>query len=174
MWLDYLAGTSLAHEALIKSEKTDWLIVGAGITGLCAAHALAQMHPQARIVIVDRQRAAQGASARNSGFSVAHENPSDAELIGNRGFADFEVDTFISVAASQEVRQRIERHSIDCEYRDSGYFFAVNDPRKLAHVEATLKTLQAVGGFCSFSARPCAGQNLGYRALSFGYLVRQR
>ena len=117
-----LAGTSLGREALIKSEKTDWLIIGAGITGLCAAHTLAQMHPQARIVIVDRQRAAQGASARNSGFSVAHENPSDAELIGNRGFADFEVDTFISVAASQEVRQRIERHSIDCEYRDSGYF----------------------------------------------------
>lgn len=54
-----LAGTSLGREALIKSEKADWLIVGAGITGLCAAHALAQMHPQARIVIVDRQRAAQ-------------------------------------------------------------------------------------------------------------------
>ena len=38
--------------------------LGAGITGLSAAHSLAQLHPQARIVIVDRQRAAQGASAR--------------------------------------------------------------------------------------------------------------
>lgn len=156
-----LAGTSLGREALIKSEKADWLIVGAGITGLCAAHALAQMHPQARIVIVDRQRAAQGASARNSGFSVAHENPSDAELIGNRGFADFEVDTFISVAASQEVRQRIERHNIDCEYRDSGYFFAVNDPRKLTHVEATLKTLQAVGASAHFLQGHALARTLG-------------
>ena len=30
---------------------------------------------------------------------------------------------------------RIARHGIDCEYRDSGYYFAVNDPGKLTQVE---------------------------------------
>ena len=59
-----------------KSRLADF---GAGITGLSAAHSLAQMHPQARIVIVDRQRAAQGASARNSGFVVGHEHPTKDE-----------------------------------------------------------------------------------------------
>lgn len=159
-WIS-LAGTSPNRESLKKTEKTDWLIVGAGITGLCAAHSLAQMHPEARIVIVDRQRAAQGASGRNSGFVVAHENPSDAELFGSSGFTDFEVDTSISVAATEEVRQRIEQHSIECEYRDSGYFFAVNDPRKLTHVEAKLKTLQAVGASAHFLQGQALARKLG-------------
>ena len=58
------AGRSPVRGSLKGTEKADWLIIGAGITGLNAAHTLAQMHPQARIVIVDRQRAAQGASAQ--------------------------------------------------------------------------------------------------------------
>lgn len=74
------AGHSPVRDRLSGTQKADWLIIGAGITGLCAAHSLAAMHPQARIVIVDRQRAAQGASARNSGFVVAHEHPTPMSL----------------------------------------------------------------------------------------------
>lgn len=144
-------------------EKTDWLIIGAGITGLSAAHSLAQLHPQARIVIVDRQRAAQGASARNSGYAVAHENPADDELIGNSGFAGYAVDSTIGQAAADEVRMRIAHHGIDCEYRDSGYYFAVNDPGKLTQVEAKLKTLQAVGASAHFLEGAQLAQTLGTR-----------
>src|SRR5471030_492077 len=77
-----LAGESPQRPKLTGSQKTDWLIIGGGITGLSAAHSLAQMFPQQRIVLLDRQRAAQGASARNSGFVVSHELPSFDELIG--------------------------------------------------------------------------------------------
>ena len=108
-----LAGSSPVRDHLKGVEKTDWLIIGAGITGLSAAHSLAQLHPQARIVIVDRQRAAQGASARNSGYAVAHENPADDELIGKSGFAGYAVDSTIGQAAADEVRMRIARHGID-------------------------------------------------------------
>ena len=124
--------------------QADWLVIGAGITGLSAAHSLAALHPEAHIVIIDRQHAAQGASARNSGFVVAHEHPAENELMGSAGFAGFEVDTAISRAASDEVRQRIGRHGIDCDFRDNGYFFAVHDADKLSHVEAKLATLRAM------------------------------
>jgi glycine/D-amino acid oxidase-like deaminating enzyme len=157
------AGNSPLRDRLSGTQKADWLIIGAGITGLCAAHSLAQMHPQARIVIVDRQRAAQGASARNSGFAVAHEHPGNDELLGRRGFADFEVDTSISRAASEEVRTRIARHGIECEFRDSGYFFAVSDPGKLTHVEAKLETLRAVGASAQFLQGEQLIQKLGTR-----------
>ncbi|MES2869756.1 MAG: FAD-binding oxidoreductase [Pseudomonadota bacterium] len=158
-----LAGSSPSRDHLKGCEKADWLIIGAGITGLSAAHSLAEMHPQARIVVVDRQRAAQGASARNSGYAVAHENPSDEELIGSAGFAGFEVDSTIGVAASEEVRLRIARHAIECEYRDSGYYFAVNDPRKLTHVEAKLQTLNAVGASAQFLEGEQLARTLGTR-----------
>ena len=158
-----LAGSSPVRDHLKGVEKTDWLIIGAGITGLSAAHSLAQLHPQARIVIVDRQRAAQGASARNSGYAVAHENPADDELIGKSGFAGYAVDSTIGQAAADEVRMRIARHGIDCEYRDSGYYFAVNDPGKLTQVEAKLKTLQAVGASAHFLEGAQLAQTLGTR-----------
>ncbi|MHC8367350.1 NAD(P)/FAD-dependent oxidoreductase [Pseudomonas sp. ZT5P21] len=157
------AGNSPARRSLKGKEKTDWLIIGAGITGLSAAHSLAQMHPQARIVIVDRQRAAQGASARNSGFVVGHEHPTRDELIGNRGFAGYEVDTSISRAASDEVRQRIARHGIECDFRDSGYFFAVSDPGKLTAVEDKLATLRAVGASAEFLQGEQLNERLGTR-----------
>ena len=161
-WIEQ-TGNSSVGERLSGTQQADWLVIGAGITGLCAAHALAEMHPQARIVIVDRQRAAQGASARNSGFVVAHEHPGNDELIGRQGFADFEVDTSISRAASEEVRLRIARHGIECDFRDAGYFFAVSDPGKLTHVEAKLATLRAVGASAQFLQGEQLIEKLGTR-----------
>jgi glycine/D-amino acid oxidase-like deaminating enzyme len=152
-----------ARDRLSGAQKADWLIIGAGITGLSAAHALAQLHPQARIVVVDRQRAAQGASARNSGFVVAHEHPGNEELLGSAGFTEFEVDTTISRAASAEVREMIARHGIECDFKDSGYFFAVSDPRKLTHVEEKLKTLRVLGAAAQFLEGEQLVQKLGTR-----------
>ncbi|MCA4960834.1 NAD(P)/FAD-dependent oxidoreductase [Pseudomonas sp. Y24-6] len=157
------AGSSPVRGSLKGTEKADWLIIGAGITGLNAAHTLAQMHPQARIVIVDRQRAAQGASARNSGFAVAHEHPGTDELLGSKGFADYQVDTEISRVASLEVRQRIARHGIECDFRDDGYFFAVSDPGKLTQVEDKLQTLRAVGASAHFLQGEALYHQLGTR-----------
>ena len=157
------AGSSAARDPLKGTVKADWLIIGAGITGLSAAHSLAQLHPQARIVIVDRQRAAQGASARNSGFVVGHEHPTRDELIGNHGFAGYEMDTAISRAASDEVRQRIARHGIECDFRDCGYFFAVSDPGKLTDVEGKMATLRAVGASAEFLQGEQLSEKLGTR-----------
>lgn len=144
------AGSLPARGRLGRDEHADWLVIGAGITGLSAAHTLAQMHPQARVVIVDRQRAAQGASARNSGFVVAHEHPVGDELQGRPGFADYQLDTLIGRAASDEVFDRVARHGIECDLRQAGYFFAVNDPHKLDDVDAKLQTLQACGATARF------------------------
>ncbi|CAI8723792.1 NAD(P)/FAD-dependent oxidoreductase [Pseudomonas serbica] len=155
------AGDSPLRDPLKGTQQADWLVIGGGITGLCAAHSLAQLHPQARIVVVDRQRAAQGASARNSGFVVAHEHPSHAELQGTAGFAGYQADTAIGRAASDEVRKRITRHGIECDFHESGYFFAVSDPRKLTEVEAKLQTLRAVGASAEFLRGEPLRQKLG-------------
>ena len=150
-----------ARVALKGTQQADWLVIGAGITGLSAAHSLATLHPEAHIVILDRQHAAQGASARNSGFVVAHEHPAASELLGQTGFAGFEADTAISRAASDEVRQRISQHGIDCDFRDNGYFFAVHDAAKLSRVDAKLATLRALGATAHFLQSDALRQTLG-------------
>ncbi|WP_226501628.1 FAD-binding oxidoreductase [Pseudomonas sp. MWU16-30322] len=162
------AGSSPQRGRLSGTQQADWLVIGGGITGLSAAHNVAQMHPQARIVVVDRQRAAQGASARNSGFVVAHEHPADSELIGAPGFAGFEIDTAISRAASDAVRQTIAQHAIDCDFRDNGYFFAVSDAAKLSHVDAKLATLRALGARAEFLQGDALAQKLGTRHYAAG------
>ncbi|WP_416882486.1 FAD-dependent oxidoreductase [Marivita sp.] len=48
--------------------KYDWLVVGAGITGLSAAHRLGELVPQDRVLLVDARPVGWGASGRNSGF----------------------------------------------------------------------------------------------------------
>ena len=57
-------------KVLDKDKSCDWLIVGAGYTGLSAARKLSELHPNQKIIIVDAQLAGEGASGRNSGYLV--------------------------------------------------------------------------------------------------------
>ncbi len=59
-----------AQPALSGKQHADWVVLGAGFTGLAAARQLALLHPQARIVVLEAERAGEGSSARNSGFLV--------------------------------------------------------------------------------------------------------
>ena len=57
-------------KSLSTNEDCDWLIIGAGYTGLSAARKLSQLHPTHKIIITDSQLAGEGASSRNSGYLV--------------------------------------------------------------------------------------------------------
>ena len=57
-------------KTLNKDKSCEWLIVGAGYTGLSAARKLSELHPDQKIIIVDAQLAGEGASGRNSGYLV--------------------------------------------------------------------------------------------------------
>ena len=55
---------------LSNNLSTNWLIIGAGFTGLSAARKLGEIFPEEKIIIVDAQLAGEGASGRNSGYLV--------------------------------------------------------------------------------------------------------
>jgi ribulose 1,5-bisphosphate synthetase/thiazole synthase len=57
-------------KSLQSNEDCDWLIIGAGYTGLSAARKLGQLYPKQKIILVDAQLAGEGASSRNSGYLV--------------------------------------------------------------------------------------------------------
>ncbi|TDG20268.1 FAD-binding oxidoreductase [Paraburkholderia silviterrae] len=161
------AGSSPASAALKGTQQADWLVIGGGFTGLAAAHTLAELHPQARIVIVDRQRAAQGASARNSGFVVAYERPEPEELGGQPLNDQYHRVTAIGKAASDEVSRRVTALGIECDLSRDGYFFAVHDPEKLGQADAQVRTLREAGASAELLEGPALSQRLGtsfYRA----------
>jgi L-2-hydroxyglutarate oxidase LhgO len=55
---------------LSKNLECEWLIIGAGYTGLSAARKLAEIYPNKTITLIDAQLAGEGASSRNSGYLV--------------------------------------------------------------------------------------------------------
>ena len=57
-------------KVLEKHKECDWLLIGAGYTGLSAARKLGELFPLKKIIIVDAQLAGEGASGRNSGYLV--------------------------------------------------------------------------------------------------------
>ena len=57
-------------KSVSKNEKCDFLIVGAGYTGLSAARKLSEINSKFKIIIIDAQLAGEGASGRNSGYLV--------------------------------------------------------------------------------------------------------
>ena len=63
---------SLRNNIVTLSSDLDceWLIIGAGYTGLSAARKLGQLYPNQKILLVDAQLAGEGASSRNSGYLV--------------------------------------------------------------------------------------------------------
>ena len=57
-------------KSLNSHKDCQWLIIGAGLTGLSAARKLGQLYPNQKIILVDAQLAGEGASSRNSGYLV--------------------------------------------------------------------------------------------------------
>ena len=57
-------------KTLSSNLDSEWLIIGAGYTGLSAARKLGQLYPNQKIILVDAQLAGEGASSRNSGYLV--------------------------------------------------------------------------------------------------------
>ena len=95
-------------ESLKSNEDCEWIIIGAGYTGLSTARKLGQLHPAQKIILVDAQLAGEGASSRNSGYLV------DTTL--NDGFtSDKEIENYKKKAdiyelGIQAVRKFIKEH----------------------------------------------------------------
>ena len=68
-WLNQLAKRT-NFKSLNKNLICDYLIVGAGYTGLSSARKLSEIDNKKKIIVVDAQLAGEGGSARNSGFLV--------------------------------------------------------------------------------------------------------
>ncbi len=121
--------------------KADWLVIGGGFVGMAATRRLAELHPQAHIVLLDAQHIGEGTSGRNSGFII--DLPHKGDLVGK----DIErKQKFISLnrAAIDYLQTQVERDQIDCNWSHSGKLQgAVSDRgiRFLDHFQVLLKEL---------------------------------
>ncbi len=109
-------------KSLKSNHDCDWLIIGAGFTGLSAARKLAQLNPNKKIIIVDSQLAGEGASGRNSGYLV--DTTLNDGLSSNKNLEYYKKKSNIYALGIKAVRQFIKEYQVDCDWNECGKYFA--------------------------------------------------
>jgi len=114
---------------LKKNDECDWLIVGAGYTGLSAARKLSQLHPAQKIIIVDSQLAGEGASSRNSGYLV--DTTLNDGFTSNKELKNYQKKTDIYNLGIDVVKKFIKEYQVDCDWNECGKYFASSNSEDL-------------------------------------------
>ena len=140
-WINDLV-TRSNIKILNKNEECEWLIIGAGYTGLSAARRLAQLHPNQKIIIIDAQLAGEGASGRNSGYLV--DTTLNDGFTSNKDLENYKKKTNIYQLGIKVIKKFIKEHQVDCDWNESGKFFAsskIEDKNTLENFSETLSKL---------------------------------
>ena len=129
-------------KTLNEDKSCDWLIIGAGYTGLSAARKLSELHPNNKIIIVDAQLAGEGASSRNSGYLV--DTTLNDGFTSNKELSNYKKKTEIYQSGISSVKKFIKKYQVDCDWNETGKYFATTNKRdkeKLINFANTLTKL---------------------------------
>ena len=107
---------------LDKNISCDYLIVGAGYTGLSAARKIAEIYPNKEILIVDAQLAGEGASSRNSGYLV--DTTLNDGFSSDRDLENYKKKTDIYKLGIKTVKKFIQEYQVDCDFNECGKYYA--------------------------------------------------
>ena len=141
-WINDL-NTRSNIKILDKDKSCDWLIVGAGYTGLSSARKLAELHPNQKIIIVDAQLAGDGASGRNSGYLV--DTTLNDGFTSNKELSSYKKKTDIYQLGINSVKKFIKEYQVDCDWNESGKYFSSSNKKDQKILINFSKTLSKLG-----------------------------
>ena len=120
-WIkDLITRTNI--KTLQSNEDCEWLIIGAGYTGLSAARKLGQLYPNKKIILVDAQLAGEGASSRNSGYLV--DTTLNDGFTSNKELDNYKKKADIYDLGINVVKKFINEYQVDCDWNECGKYFA--------------------------------------------------
>jgi glycine/D-amino acid oxidase-like deaminating enzyme len=129
-------------QTLSSDLDCEWLIIGAGYTGLSAARKLGQFYPNQKILLVDAQLAGEGASSRNSGYLV--DTTLNDGFTSNKELENYKKKADIYKLGIETVKKFIKEYQVDCDWNECGKYFAsskVDDKKILENFSDTLSKL---------------------------------
>ena len=157
-WINDL-GRRSNIKTLDKDKTCDWLIIGAGYTGLSAARKLSELHPNQKIIIVDAQLAGEGASGRNSGYLV--DTTLNDGFTSNKELSNYKKKTNIYKLGIETVKKFIKEHQVDCDWNESGKYFASANEKDRKILENFSKTLLKLNFEHNILEKDDLGKKLG-------------
>ena len=129
-------------KSLDKNYDCEWLIIGAGYTGLSAARKLGQLYSNQKMILVDAQLAGEGASSRNSGYLV--ETTLNDGFTSNKELENYKKKADIYELGIEVVKKFIKEYQVDCDWNECGKYFAssrLEDKKILINFSETLTKL---------------------------------
>lgn len=114
------ASAELHSEPLAQALEVDVVVIGGGYTGLYTALNLAEAGKS--VALLEAHRVGWGASGRNGGqviLGFSCDMPPFEAALGREGAREV---WKLTQQAATEIRQRIQQHAIDCDYR-SGHLW---------------------------------------------------
>ena len=120
-WLNYLKKRTNI-KTLNNDLKSDYLIIGAGYTGLSVARKLSEIEKNKKIVIIDAELAGEGGSSRNSGYLV--DTTLNDGFTSNKDLKEYKKKVKIYDMGIKAVRKYVKEYQVDCDWNDSGKYFA--------------------------------------------------
>ena len=129
-------------KTLLSDTDCEFLIIGAGYTGLSAARKLGQFYPNQKILLVDAQLAGEGASSRNSGYLV--DTTLNDGFTSNKELVNYKKKTDIYELGIDAVKRFIKEYQVDCDWNECGKYFAsskIEDKKTLENFSETLSKL---------------------------------
>ena len=121
----------------------DYLIVGAGYTGLSAARKLSDIKKDKKIVLIDAQLAGEGGSSRNSGYLV--DTTLNDGFTSNSDKENYVKKTKIYHLGIEAVRKFIKEYQVDCDWNECGKYFASSKMHDETKAQSFSKLLNSLG-----------------------------
>ena len=120
-WLNQLP-KRINIKTLNEDLISDYLIIGAGFTGLSTARKLSEVDNSKKIIIIDAQLAGEGGSSRNSGYLV--DTTLNDGFTSNKDLKNYKKKVKIYELGIKAVRKYVKEYQVDCDWNDSGKYFA--------------------------------------------------
>ncbi len=115
---------------LNQNQKCDYLIVGAGYTGLSTARKLSEINSNKKIIIVDAQLAGEGSSSRNSGYLV--DTTLNDGFTSNKDINNYKTKVKIYNLGITAVKKFIKQYQVDCDWNECGKYFASSNIKDIS------------------------------------------
>lgn len=141
---------------LTGHTSCDYLVIGAGYSGLAAARRLAELEPSADVVLIEGDRVGNNAAGRSSGFAIDH-----AHNLRAKSFADAKVAATAAIAMNRAgleyLDASITNNNIDCQWGKEGKYHAAATPRGERMLEEFAESLDAIDEeYSTLSRTECA------------------
>lgn len=99
------------------------VVIGAGVTGLAAARRIAELEPDARVLLIDSGTVGEGSSGRNSGFLI--NLPHNTGMSGHGSPVESARKQIALYNTGIDwLKSLIDRYAIDCGWNPAGKYHA--------------------------------------------------